>query len=128
MKRLWGEMVVTPTPPDEVTGIATWHTVIEVHPATHVPDETKVKKIDQAELAIIAYLNEQTDNKARVSDMNDDVSDENPELIERTLRRAVRRMVDDGLVHVIGESSSASGGKPSPIIKLGPAPKEEQTP
>ena len=53
-----------------------------------------------------------------------DVVDEE-ELAERTVERAVRKLVEDGLLHVTGESAPPLGGKPSPIVQLGPAPEEE---
>jgi len=124
LKRLWGAMVVTPTPPDELAGITTWHTRIEIEPATHVKDEAKPKKIELAELAVIAYLNKRPNESSRVADMIADVVDEE-ELAERTVERAVRKLVEDGLLHVTGESAPPLGGKPSPIVQLGPAPEEE---
>ena len=116
LRRLWGEMKVTPSPPD---GLLTtrWHTTIEIEPAQHKVKEAKERKVDVAERLVIAYLNKAKDQQARQADMTEDIADENEGVIERTLRRAIRSMLTDGLVHEVG------GGSTSPIIKLGPAPE-----
>jgi Bifunctional DNA primase/polymerase, N-terminal/AAA domain len=119
-RRLWGEMRVSPTPPDTLLSTG-WHTTIDIEPASHAVEPPKERKIDMAERALIAYLLEHGET-ARVADMTDDLIDDNDGMAERTIRRAVRQMLEDGLVHVIDETSSPSGSKPSPVIKLGPAP------
>ena len=124
MRRLWGEMFVTPAPPDELTGVG-WHSVIEIHPATHVTDEDQPKKIDLAEKAVIAYLLDQEGETGRVADMADELTDEETRFSEKTVRRAVVNLIKARMVHVLEETST--GGRPSRVIKLGPAPEEEET-
>lgn len=122
LKRLWGAMVVTPTPPDELLGTTTWHTTIEIEPALHTVAAVKPKKIELAELAVIAYLGERPSESARTADLIDDIADENPDLGDRTVRRAIRQLAEDGMVHESDATSTT--GRPSPIIKLGPRPEE----
>jgi hypothetical protein len=120
-RRLWGAMVVTPHPPELEHDH--WYTTIEIEPATHAEQEPpKERKIDQAERMVIAYLNGCKDHSAVQAEMTDDLADEH-DMNERTLRRAVRKLDRDGMVHEAGES--IKGGRPSPIIKLGPAPEQE---
>lgn len=123
-RRLWGMMTVTPTPPDELLGRPRWYTTIEVEPTKHADiDPPKEREIDRAERLVIAYLRDRKDESAEQVNLTDDLADEHS-LNERTIRRAVRRLVEDGMAHEIAQHTS-TGGRPSPVIKLGPAPKEE---
>jgi hypothetical protein len=61
-RRLWGAMVVTPHPPELEHD--NWYTTIEIEPATHAEQEPpKERKIDQAEILVIAYLNKREDSR-----------------------------------------------------------------
>jgi hypothetical protein len=120
-RRLWGAMVVSPTPIDDG---ARWVTSIEFEPAHHAEQEPGEKAIDWAERLIIAFLLDRADETATQMDMVDDLVDENKGLVDRTVRRAVRRLLNVGMAHVVGHEASDTGGRPSPIIKLGPKPEE----
>jgi hypothetical protein len=123
-RRLWGMMTVTPTPPDGLEH-AGWYTTIEIEPARHADLEPpKEREIDRCERLVIAYLRERPEQSARQIDMTDDIADEH-DASERTLRRAIRRLIEDGMAHEIAQHTSSTG-RPSPVIKLGPAPEEAQ--
>jgi hypothetical protein len=120
-RQLWGAMVVAPNPPDALLGTTQWTTTIDIEPAKHAESEEKEKAIDRAERLVIAYLLGRPNESAKQSDMADDLVDDNDGVADRTVRRAVRKMIEDGLAHEAGQETTALGGKPSPIIKLGPA-------
>jgi Bifunctional DNA primase/polymerase, N-terminal/AAA domain len=128
-KRLWGEMLVGQA--DVLT--ADGHpdgkkAAVIVRAATHDPKiaRTRAKAKDVAEQEIIKHLNALTDKGQEGASVNRIVQQlvDVEGLKERTVRRAIDSLVEEGMLHVDGETPAGpTGGRPSPIIKLGPTPE-----
>jgi hypothetical protein len=125
-RRLWGRfsmVQVTGMTPELVEYTRTALTVVGAEQPEEKDDDDGPSKLELAMAAVLTWF-EENKGVASVARVIDDLSDE-LHIADRTARRAIDRLIDAGDIHVSGEITPPTGGRPSPVIKLGPAPEEE---